>query len=162
MTFFGAAPAARGLSAIRIRAQFGAAALCALLLAGCSADTEMFRADWKWWQKSSAPAAPRAASPQHLVGADGSCPDSIAPRGVALGMSECELIRSAGPTQNIQIGRNERGERTAVIVYASGERAGSYSFTSGLLTSVEAVAPPPAPARKPAKKPRKPPPPRNT
>ena len=65
-----------------------------------------------------------------------------------------ELVRSLGPTQNIQIAANERGERTAVIVYPAGDRAGSYNFRAGQLVAIEAVAPPPAPPRA-AKKPRR-------
>jgi hypothetical protein len=147
---------------IRRRGGVSALMVLAFALSGCSADTEMFRADWKWWQRSSAPQAARGAGPDHLVGADGACPETIAPRGVALGMSECELVRSVGPTQDIQVGRNERGERTAVIVYQQGERAGRYRFVSGLLTEIEAVAPtaPPKPQKKPRQK--KPPPRQNT
>jgi hypothetical protein len=72
-------------------------------------------------------------------------------------MSECDLIRLAGPTDKIDIATNERGERTAVITYAQGERAGIYRFTSGQLTTMDRVDEPPPPPkqqrRKPAPKP---------
>jgi hypothetical protein len=104
----------------------------------------MFRADWNWWSNSrSAPV--RDAPPQELVTPDGSCaPVETAPRGIGLGMTECDLVRLAGPFDQIDLGANERGERTAVLTYARGERAGVYRFTSGLLTVIEA---PPEPVR---------------
>lgn len=148
----------------RVRALTRVVALTAAAgLAGCSADYGAMKPDWGWWSRSSPTqptmaSMPTAARGEHLVGQDGACSEAIQPRGVALGMSECELIRSAGPTQNIQVGQNERGERATTIVYPQGEYAGSYQFRNGILTSVEAVAPPPAPAKpkaKPAKKPRK-------
>jgi len=68
-------------------------------------------------------------------------------------MTECELVRLAGPTERIDIGTNERGERSVVMTYAQGERAGIYRFNSGLLATVErlpdAQAPKPQRARKP-------------
>jgi hypothetical protein len=74
-------------------------------------------------------------------------------------MTECDLVRIAGPTNQIDVGTNERGERTAVLTYPQGERAGIYRFASGLLVSIEglpqAAAPPkrakPARTRKPPK-----------
>ena len=123
-----------------------------LLVGGCSADVALFRADWNWWSNNApAPGSARTAAPaEGLVGPDGSCPaDEGGARGVALGMTECELVRAAGPTDSIEIGANERGERTAVLTYPRGERAGIYRFTSGLLVSIERVAeaPPPRPQR---------------
>jgi hypothetical protein len=97
-------------------------------------------------------------APARLVGPDGSCPaatteSGFVGSGIALEMSECEVIERAGPPANMDIGANRRGERTAVMTYLQGERAGVYRFVSGRLTSIERVAQPDAPAR-PAKKPR--------
>jgi hypothetical protein len=68
-------------------------------------------------------------------------------------MTECELVRLAGPTERIEIGTNERGERSVVMTYAQGERAGIYRFNSGLLATVErlpeAQAPKPQRTRRP-------------
>lgn len=134
-----------------------AAGILALLMAGCSADVAMFRSDWNWWS-NSAPTRPRAAPAEGLVGPDGSCtPSDAVPRGIALGMTECDVIRVAGPTDQIAIGANERGERTAVLTYPQGERAGTYRFASGLLVSIERLpeaAVPQRPARKPKPKPK--------
>jgi hypothetical protein len=59
-------------------------------------------------------------------------------------MTECDLVRLAGPAERVEIGANERGQRTAVITYPQGERAGVYRFLSGVLVSVER---PPEPAK---------------
>jgi len=97
-------------------------------------------------------------APARLVNADGSCPAATAQSGfvgsgIALEMSECDVIERAGAPANLDIGANRRGERTAVMTYQQGERAGVYRFVNGRLTSVERVAQPDAPER-PAKKPR--------
>jgi hypothetical protein len=132
--------------------QSGAALGLALALAGCSADTALFRADWSWWSggKDSASLSFAGAPAEGLVASDGNCaadPNQPA-RGIGLGMTECDLIRLAGPTGKVEIGANERGQRTAVVTYPQGEHAGIYRFTSGLLVSVERAPEPPAP-RKP-------------
>jgi hypothetical protein len=95
-------------------------------------------------------------APPRLVGSDGSCPaptadTGFAGTGIALEMSECDVIERAGSPANIDVGASARGERTAVITYLQGERAGIYRFINGRLKSVERVAEPEAPAR-PAKK----------
>lgn len=123
-----------------------------LLTAGCSADVAMFRADWNWWSNSKpAPAPMRTAAPQDLVAPDGSCPPGAA-REPALGMTECELVHIAGPTSQVVIGANERGERTAVITYPQGERAGIYRFTAGLLTAIDRAPEPERPQRRPQRR----------
>ena len=76
--------------------------------------------------------------------------------GVALEMTECEVVRRTGQPQEVQIGANERGDRTAVVVYRSGVRPGIYRFRAGRLVTIEAVAQSgPEPKKKPAKKPRR-------
>src|SRR5207244_9059532 len=72
--------------------------------------------------------------------------------GISLDMTECEVVKRAGAPEKVQIGTNERSERTAVLTYIRGARPGIYYFTSGRLTSLER-APEPPPAPKPAKKP---------
>ena len=118
------------------------------LLGGCSADVAMFRADWNWWSNSR-PAPVRTAAPDQFVAPDGTCVQvESQPRGIALGMTECDLIRIIGTTDQIVIGQNERGERTAVITVPQGERAGVYRFSAGLLTSIEAPPQPERPSRR--------------
>ena len=123
----------------------------ALVIAGCSADTAMVRANWTWWSGGgeAAPLSAAAAPAEGLVGPDGVCSagsDQPA-RGVGLGMTECDLVRVAGPADRVEIGANERGQRTAVITYPQGERAGIYRFVSGLLVSVERSPEQPKPQR---------------
>lgn len=124
----------------------------ALLLAGCSADLALFRADSSWWSSGTAVPAPlgmRAAPPDALIGPDGACPEGAQPpRGVAPGMTECDLVRVAGATNQIELGTNERGERTAVLTYPQGERAGIYRFVSGLLVSIEGLPQAPGPPKR--------------
>jgi hypothetical protein len=76
--------------------------------------------------------------------------------GIALQMSECDVVRRAGRPDNIEMGAGERGARSLVLTYNSGPRPGIYRFASGRLYTVERGAeltPPPAkPKAKPAKK----------
>jgi hypothetical protein len=118
----------------------------------------------------------RPITASDLVEANGSCPaaqaqpgvtqgtgptgtpDSAAlvDEGVALGMSECDVVQRAGAPSNIEIGKNPNGDRTAVLTYQGGPRPGIYRFERGRLMEMDRVAepapPPPATAKKkPAK-----------
>jgi hypothetical protein len=125
-----------------------------------------------------APASARASrpvGPQDLVDGQGLCPGMAtgaeiasgsdaaaaaapappaAPGAVGLDMSECEVVRAAGQPQTVNIGTNDRGDRRVVMTYANSERAGTYEFVSGRLTSLERGPEPPPPPKpeKPAKK----------
>ncbi len=61
---------------------------------------------------------------------------------VALGHTECDVVRGIGPPDNVSLSHNERGDRVAVVNYSRGQRAGIYTFTAGRLTSVERGADP--------------------
>src|SRR5439155_819959 len=74
-----------------------------------------------------APLAPGSAQP------GGSRPGP----GIALEMSECDLVRAAGYTGQVEISRSERGERSVVLTYLQGEHPGIYRFVSGRLKSIE-------------------------
>ncbi|MEA2935380.1 MAG: hypothetical protein QOD74_2026 [Variibacter sp.] len=122
------------------------AAACAL--AGCAGDSA-YR-DWSWWNNNAVrmdPLTPGPVSPNSLVTPDGSCAgEGAVPPGVALGMTECDLVRLAGPGPQIDIAANARGERETIITYRSGDRPGIYRFAAGRLTEVErAPEPPPKP-----------------
>ena len=69
--------------------------------------------------------------------------------GVSLGMTECEVVRLLGHTDRIEVGTNERGQRSVTLTYLTGERPGIYRFESGQLVSLERAGEAPAP--KPAK-----------
>jgi hypothetical protein len=96
---------------------------------------------------SAAPAAPMPSAPvvsETLLGG-----------GVALGMSECDVVYRAGPPSLVQIGASPAGYRTAVLTYNGGPRPGVYHFERGQLMQMDRVAEPaPEPAvakKKPAK-----------
>jgi hypothetical protein len=105
-----------------------------------------------------------------LVSADGQCTETSASAGkgqnapaslggISLRMSECDVVRRAGAVEGIELGANERGERSLVLTYIHGPWPGVYRFTNGRLVSIErAAAPPPGPEKpqktgKAAKKP---------
>ena len=112
---------------------------------------------------------------EDLVSADGACPGmaaanvptnanassdgtaAAAPAAtgtVALGHTECDVVRGIGAPEAVNISRSPRGDRVAVINFSQGARAGIYTFTAGRLTSVERGAEPVAEpkATKPKKK----------
>jgi hypothetical protein len=76
---------------------------------------------------------------------------------VALGHTECDVVRGIGAPDSVNLSNNPRGDRVAVINYSQGQRAGIYTFTAGRLSSVERgpepVAPPKTAKPKPKKKP---------
>lgn len=116
----------------------------------------------------------KPVTPDDLVSAEGGCPgmaptapppDGSAAEGspadgapqpvgsVALGHTECDVVRAIGAPDNVNLSNNPRGDRVATITYLHGARPGLYTFTAGRLTSVERVdVPAPAKPAKPAKK----------
>ena len=84
--------------------------------------------------------------------ADGPAAAAPAPAGgsVALGHTECDVVRGIGAPENVNLSSNPRGERQAVITWLHGPRAGIYTFTGGRLSSIDAAPQQEAPAR-PAK-----------
>lgn len=74
----------------------------------------------------------------------------VIPSGISLEMSECDVVKRAGAPERVEIGTNDRSERTAILTYVRGARPGIYHFTAGRLTSMER-GPEPPPAAKPAK-----------
>jgi hypothetical protein len=120
----------------------------------------------------------RPITANDLVNSNGSCPPPAAPpapqvqagpgtqpiapvapvdtasllgTGIALGMSECDVVFRAGQPASVQIGKNPNGDRTAALTFPAGPRAGIYHFERGALMEMDAVAPP-APVAKNAKK----------
>jgi hypothetical protein len=77
------------------------------------------------------------------------------PGGIALAMTECDVVRHAGTPERVEIGADEHNERTATLTYINGQRPGIYHFTAGRLKSMER-APEPAVAAKPERKRTKP------
>lgn len=73
--------------------------------------------------------------------------------GVALGMTECEVVRRIGRPGNVAISPDAKGERKVVLTYAGGGWPGVYTFEAGRLQVVEGL-PSQAQAEKPKSTPR--------
>jgi hypothetical protein len=71
--------------------------------------------------------------------------------GIALGMTECDVVRRAGLPGNINIGAGDKGERKVVLTYLAGTWPGIYTFDAGRLKVVDRAPVPETPV-KPAKK----------
>ena len=121
----------------------------------------------------------KPVAPDDLVTAEGFCPGMAPPGGpadanaltegaaaapapsttgtVALGHTECDVVRGIGAPDSVGLSNNGRGDRVALVNYSRGQRAGIYTFTAGRLTSIERgpeqVAPPKAARSKAKKKP---------
>ena len=128
------------------------------------------RPDWLTYTGNTQEFSLRPATSADFVGPQGECPPNSAltpspvdegglplvQGGIALQMTECDVVRRAGVPDNIQVGRNERGEREAVLTYAGGPRPGIYRFAAGRLYTIERgpePPPPPSATKKAAKKP---------
>jgi hypothetical protein len=72
--------------------------------------------------------------------------------GIALGMSECDVVRRAGLPGNVNIGAGDNGERKVVLTYLSGTWPGIYTFDAGRLKVVDRAPEPPPSTKPPAKK----------
>jgi hypothetical protein len=72
--------------------------------------------------------------------------DSLLAGGIALGMSECEVVYRAGAPTSVQLGQNPNGDRTAVLTFNAGPRPGIYRFEGGRLMDMDRVEVPPPPA----------------
>lgn len=103
-----------------------------------------------------APDRPRstAVAQAQAVTPDAQPQTAPAPRGIALNMTECDVVRVAGVTDKVEIAANERGQRTVTLTYVAGERPGIYRFVSGRLVSIERGPEPPPPPKpqRPAKR----------
>jgi hypothetical protein len=88
-------------------------------------------------QAAGAPPA-TAAVPNQAAGAPPAADaNSLLGGGVALGMSECDVVARAGAPNNVQIGKSPNGDRTAVLTIDGGPRPGVYSFIGGRLAEID-------------------------
>ncbi|MGH6715467.1 MAG: hypothetical protein ACREDC_04655, partial [Bradyrhizobium sp.] len=92
----------------------------------------------------AAPTASDSAAPGSA--ASGSLPLPTAGT-IALGHTECEVVRAIGAPNNVNISSSPRGDRLAVVTWSQGPRPGIYTFTAGRLTSIAALPAPPTPPR---------------
>jgi hypothetical protein len=108
----------------------------------------------------AAPQAPPA--PGNQAATPPAAPDtsSLLGGGVALGMSECDVVFREGQPTAVQLGKNPNGDRTAVLTFQTGPRPGIYHFERGALVEMDSVqvsAAPPRPTKKNTAKSTKPP-----
>jgi hypothetical protein len=100
---------------------------------------------------ASAPANPGEGAPPS--------PDTAAllNGGVALGMSECDVVARLGQPTAVNPGRNANGVRSLVLTYQGGPRPGIYRFESGRLSEMDRIegTPPSAEQKTTRKKPAK-------
>jgi hypothetical protein len=101
------------------------------------------------------PVAASSAQP----GAAGDDAATLLGQGVAIGMSECDVVQRLGQPNNVNLGQNSNGSRGAVLTYSAGPRPGVYRFDGGKLMEMDRVEQPPmqaeekaAPKKKVAKK----------
>lgn len=73
----------------------------------------------------------------------------VGPRGIALSMTECQVVSVAGYTDRVEVSANPRGERLVTLTYMSGDRPGIYYFRNGRLVNMERVAEPVQPKKPP-------------
>ena len=96
--------------------------------------------------------APPGGAPtdaQALTDGAAGAPPPMAPTGgsVALGHTECDVVRGIGAPDSVNLSSNPRGERVAVVTWTRGTRPGIYTFTAGRLSSVERAPEPVAPPK---------------
>jgi hypothetical protein len=101
--------------------------------------------------------APAAASGKPPDAPPASDANPLLGGGVALGMSECDIVNRAGAPNSVQLGNNPNGDRTAVLTFNAGPRPGIYHFERGSLTEIDGVPAPPAAPKIAKKKPPNPP-----
>jgi hypothetical protein len=158
----------------RVAASAAGIIALSVVLGACSADLSLNNLtltpkpdgkgpDWaQAWGRSSSGTVTTA----DLVGPQGQCrppplapaqsasagqaqPEPLLPGGIALQMTECEVVLRAGPVEKMELGTTPRGERSLVLTYLTGPWPGVYRFTSGRLVSIERA--PAAPEAAPAK-----------
>lgn len=92
-----------------------------------------------------------------LVDANGVCrappadASALLGGGVAIGMSECDVVARLGQPTAANLGRDPNGDRSAMLTFKVGPRPGIYRFAAGRLTEMDRVElppPPPEPAKK--------------
>ena len=93
-----------------------------------------------------ASANPNPALPEQPSGG------SLSLGGIALGMTECDVVRRAGTPGNVNISAGDRGERKVVLTYLSGTWPGIYTFDAGRLKIVDRAPVPETPVKPAVKK----------
>ena len=153
--------------AVRNLACAAALAVWAPLVGACSSDNpgginvvpkpgDLLRPDWLSFSGHKEEFSLRPPGPEDLVGPEGQCaglaPDPAADQtgeapvqpvvsgGIALQMTECDVVRRAGTPDRVELGTNDRGERAAVLTVRGPRRASTVSRAVGCSRS-SAVGP---------------------
>ena len=94
------------------------------------------------------PVAASAPAPtaQDNTGTGGNDAAALLGAGVAIGMSECDVVQRLGQPNSVNLGTNPNGLRGAILTYSGGSRPGLYRFEAGRLTEMDRVEQPPAQA----------------
>jgi hypothetical protein len=138
----------------RLGAVASAMVALAAILAACSRDLSV----------NNLMLTPTPVTTADLVSSQGQCPlpplaptqsamagqAQAEPGGIALEMSECEVVHRTGPVEKMEIGTTGRGERSLVLTYLKGPWPGVYRFTAGRLVSIERAPAAPEPSAKAA------------
>jgi hypothetical protein len=96
-------------------------------------------------------AAPVAANP-NVPPQDQQGGGPVTVGGIALGMTECDVVRRAGLPGNVNISAGDNGDRKVVLTYLTGTWPGIYTFDAGRLKIVDRAPEPPPSAKPPVKK----------
>jgi hypothetical protein len=88
-------------------------------------------------QPVSAPGAGPGSAPAPGAGVSTAAPAPLG--GIALGMTECEVVWRVGAPSSVQIGSNPNGDRTALMTFDRGSQAGIYHFERGRLMAMDGV-----------------------
>src|ERR1700685_1898503 len=81
-------------------------------------------------------------------GAAGDDAATLVGQGVAIGMTECDVVQRLGQPNNVNLGQNPNGLRGAGLTSTAGLRPGLYRFEGGKLTEMDRVEQPPQPEQK--------------
>ena len=120
--------------------------MLALLLGACSADLSLNTVTLKpetvlnpsAWTTFSVPLKndPNLLTAEGQCSAAGSDQGAVA-LGIALHMTECEVVRLAGPVEKFEFGSDSRDQRLLVLTYLQGPHPGIYRFSGGRLVVIE-------------------------
>jgi hypothetical protein len=145
----------------RMKVRLLTGGLLALLLGACSADLSLNNVTFKpetalnqsgWSAFSGKKSDPDLLSSEGQCSAPASDQQTVSSGGIALHMTECEVVRRAGPVEKFEFGSESRGQRLLVLTYLQGPHPGIYRFNGGRLVAIER-APAPLPAEaSPAKR----------
>jgi hypothetical protein len=120
--------------------------MLALLLGACSADLSVNSVTLKpetvlnpsGWTTISVPLKnnPNLLTAEGQCSAAGSDQEPV-PLGIALHMTECQVVRLAGPVEKFELGSDSRDQRLLVLTYLQGPHPGIYRFSGGRLVVIE-------------------------